>query len=159
MLTMLMVLALAKPPQRPAWDVVTHKNEMNDQKTTLIGREADRPIKNFLGRPSQPVLVTGCSEDGRPSISFNMGTGGDQSLLLRFDAEEPESIQTAGSTDGKVFFVDYDVREMLGRLRAAKKLLVRFIPAMATPQVVGFNLNGLEAALKTHAAQCLDVDP
>ena len=77
----------------------------------------------------------------------------EHTITTRYDAEQAADHVLSASTDGEALFFTFARREVLDML-GHDRLIVRFTPFNAPPQVVEFDLRGIERAVQPVRKAC-----
>lgn len=143
----------APPPEPPpisAWRVSQSTSPMDDSEVVVLQLDAQDVYLDWLGRPHRPTLILRCQSkkteayinNGGPS-NPELGNFDQATIRLRYDDGAPRTLLASESTDDDALFLPNATAE-IRRMIKAQRLRYQFTPFNANPQVVEFDLRGLE---------------
>jgi len=137
--------------EKPEWRTNTEISPIDESKNVYLWIEAEKPVSGWLENDVRPVLTIRCKENTtnayinlKMSPKTEYGSYGSEYvyLTLRFDKEDAFQEKFGISTGGEaVFFPDHI--SYVKRMLRHKRLLIKFTPFNASPQITTFNLEGL----------------
>ncbi|MFQ5515563.1 MAG: type VI secretion system-associated protein TagO [Myxococcota bacterium] len=152
----------SRPVEKSRWRSQTETSPLDDSTNVYLWIEADDSISGWLESNVRPTLNIRCKENTtnayinlkmRPDTEY--GSYGSQYayVTLRFDDDNAFQEKFGVSTDGEAVFFPRHIGYVKQMLKH-QKLLIRFTPANASPQLTTFNLEGLEGHIAPLREAC-----
>lgn len=147
-------------PESGDWHISRSKSEMDDSKTIFVYLEAANEIEDLLKKTHRPTLVIRCLENKTEVIVHTevtanpeLGLYNEYSVRIRFDSGKPIKQRWSGSTNNEALFAPQPIK-LAKQINNSEKMLFEFVPFQMGPQIVEFNVKGLESYLNEIAEAC-----
>lgn len=142
------------------WAIQQWTSQMDSSKSVQASLYADKDIEDWLHKKHKPELIIRCLENKTEifvitDVSANpeLGLYNQYTVRLRFDNNKPISQRWSGSTDNTALFAPQSTK-LAKQINKSEKMLFEFTPFQMSPQVVEFDVKGLEPYLKKIAETC-----
>lgn len=146
-------------PATAKWQRTEAKSEMDDSKTIVLKLSAETPIAGWLTKSVVPSLIIRCKEKRTDlyivtDMAANPERGDGFSVRLRLDSKEAVRETWSESTSKDSLF-SHDAVALATSLENTSTFLFEFTPFNSAPQLVRFDVRGLQPELTTLSQACL----
>lgn len=155
-----MVAMPSEVPATGAWQIKRSHSPMEDLPSVTASLDATDSIEIWPNRRVTPTLLIRC-KDGAMDAYVHTGVSANPELgkfqtasgRIRFDAEDPQTLDLGTSTSDDALFFD-DPPGILKAVVEHKLLAFEFTPFRSSPAVVTFNLSGAREMSRVIESDC-----